>query len=283
MNASDIPRAVQAAIASASAAGLTVDDATLIHDSNQIAVRLLPADALARVAYDVHRAGVEFEVEVARRLATAGSPVGTLDPRVEPRVHLRDGFAVSLWTYYDSLSSEVTPPEYAKALLRLHASMRPVEMVVPHFTDRVASAQASLADRAWTPALGDSDRDLLSKTLETLTASATSRGAEEQLLHGEPHPGNLLNTQVEPLFVDLETCCRGPVEFDIAHAPDDVSEHYPGVDQDLLAECRILMLAMITTWRWERDDQLPNGRALGIEWLGQLRTALARHGLDTGR
>jgi len=63
-----------------------------------------------------------------------------------------------------------------------------------------------------------------------------------------------------PLFVDLGTCCRGPVEFDIVHAPEGTSEHYPLADQDLLMECRIVMLAMITTWRWNRDDQLPNGR-----------------------
>jgi hypothetical protein len=34
------------------------------------------------------------------------------------------------------------------------------------------------------------------------------------------------------------------------------------------------MLAMITTWRWERDDDLPNGRTLGIEWLAELRAGL---------
>ncbi len=283
MKASDIPRAVDAALASASAAGLTVDDATVINDSNQIAVRLLPADALARVAYEVHQAGAEFEVEVARRLTQAGSPVGTLDPRVEPRVHLRDGFAVTLWTYYESLPSRITPPEYAQALQRLHASMRQVEMVAPHFTDRVASARSLLADRVRTPELGDAERALLNKTLDSLTASMSSRGTEEQLLHGEPHPGNLLHTQRGPLFVDLETCCRGPVEFDLAHTPEDVTEHYPGVDEDLLIECRILVLAMITTWRWDREDQLPNGRQLAAEWLSQLRTALDRYRLDVGR
>jgi aminoglycoside phosphotransferase (APT) family kinase protein len=283
MNASDIPRAVEAAVASASAAGLTVSDATVIHASNRIAVRLLPGDTLGRVAYEAHHAHAEFEVEVARRLAAVDCPVASLDPRIEPRVHLRDGFAVTYWSYYEPLPSGITPPEYAHALLRLHAGMRQVEMMTPHFSDRVASAQASLADHTWTPELGDADRELLSQTLETLTASVTSRGAKEQLLHGEPHPGNLLNTQAGPLFVDLETCCRGPVEFDIAHAPDDVSEHYPGVDKGLLAECRILMLAMITTWRWERDDQLPNGQQLGTQWLSELRTALDRYGLDVGR
>jgi hypothetical protein len=64
------------------------------------------------------------------------------------------------------------------------------------------------------------------------------------------------------------------VEFDVAHAPEEVSEHYPGVDQDLLRECRNLVLAMITTWRWDRGDQFPNGRQLGREGLSQIRASL---------
>jgi hypothetical protein len=44
----------------------------------------------------------------------------------------------------------------------------------------------------------------------------------------------------------------------------------------LLRECRLLVLAMITAWRWDRDDQLPNGRQLGAEWLSQIRAALDR-------
>jgi thiamine kinase-like enzyme len=98
----------------------------------------------------------------------------------------------------------------------------------------------------------------------------------EQLLHGEPHPGNVLSTQDGLMFVDLETCCRGPVEFDLAHAPEEVGEHYPGVDRDLLRQCRILVLAMITTWRWDAGDQFPHGRQLGREWLSQIRSALDR-------
>lgn len=278
MKASDLPRALAAGVAAASAASLSVDDATVIHDSDRIAVRLLPSNVLARVAYELHQAGVEFEVEVARRLTD--SPVGTLDPRVEPRVHLRDGFAVTLWTYYESLPSEIAPREYAQALLRLHAGMRQVELISPHFTDRVAGARLLLGDRARTPELGDADRELLSGTLRSMTASISDRGAREQLLHGEPHAGNLLNTQMGPLFVDLGTVVRGPVEFDIAHAPEGTSEHYPAANDDLLMECRILMLAMITTWRWNRDDQLPNGRQLATEWLSQMRTALDRYGLD---
>jgi thiamine kinase-like enzyme len=96
--------------------------------------------------------------------------------------------------------------------------------------------------------------------LRRLRRAIADRGAAEQLLHGEPHPGNLLRTNTGLLFADLETCCRGPVEFDIAHMPEEVSKHYPGADQELLRECQILMLAMVAAWRWNRDDQFPNGR-----------------------
>jgi hypothetical protein len=149
--------------------------------------------------------------------------------------------------------------------------MREPDVAVPHFTDRVAQAQHLVADRDRTPALTDADRKLLGDTLRNLREVIGERGGTEQLLHGEPHPGNLLTTEHGPLFIDLETCCRGPVEFDLAHAPEDVGDHYPGVDPELLRACRLLVLAMITTWRWERDDQLPDGRRLGTEWLGEIR------------
>jgi hypothetical protein len=284
MKASEVPRAVVAGMSTASALDLRVDDAVVLHDSNRLAVRLLPCDVLARVAHLAHQAGTEFEVEVARRLAETDSPVAELEPRVEPRVYVRDGFAVTLWTYYEPVPSrDVAPPEYAQALERLHAGMRQIDVTAPHFTDRVAEAQWLVGNRAQTPELADAERELLTNTLRSLTRAIDDRGADEQLLHGEPHPGNLLRTKKGLLFVDLETCCRGPVEFDIAHAPEEVSEHYPAATQDLLRECRILVLAMIATWRWDRDDQLPNGRQLGTEWLSQIRAALDRYGLDAHR
>jgi len=283
MQTSQVRSAVRAALSSASALDLRADDAVVLHNSNRIAVRLLPCDVLARVAHVAHQAGVkaEFEVEVARRLAETDSPVAELEPRVEPRVYVRDGFVVTLWTYYEPASPrDVAPAEYAQALARLHAGMREIDLTAPHFTDRVAEAQWLIGNRAQTPELADAERDLLTNTLRSLRRAIDDRGADEQLLHGEPHPGNLLRTKKGLLFIDLETCCRGPVEFDIAHAPEEVSEHYPDADRDLLGECRVLMLAMIAAWRWDRDDQFPNGRRMGTELVSQVRAALDRYGLD---
>ena len=87
-------------MSTASALGLTVGDAVVLQNSNKLAVRLLPCDVLARVA-PVAQQVAQFEVELAQRLAETGSPVAALEPRVEPRVYERDGFVVTLWTYYE--------------------------------------------------------------------------------------------------------------------------------------------------------------------------------------
>ncbi|MEV6493645.1 aminoglycoside phosphotransferase family protein [Actinoplanes sp. NPDC051633] len=270
MDASEASRAVAAAMSIASSLGRPADEAIVLQNSNKLALRLLPSDVMARVA-PVAQQGAQFEVDLARRLAGSGCPVAALE---DPLVHESDGFTVTLWTYYESVEGGVSPAAYAEALQRLHAGMREVDLPTPHFTDRVEEAQQLVASRDRSPALPDAERRLLGDTLRDMRRAISGRGRPDQLLHGEPHPGNLLATERGPVFIDLETCCRGPVEFDLAHAPDDVADHYPGVDRDLLRECRILVLAMIIAWRWDRDDQLPDGRRLGAEWFDQMRAQL---------
>ena len=100
---SQVSRAVAAATWTASALGLRVDEANLLHVSNRLAFRLLPSDTLARVALPAHEAAA-FEVDLAGRLAATDSPVALLDPRVAPGVYERDGFEITLWTYYAPLA-----------------------------------------------------------------------------------------------------------------------------------------------------------------------------------
>ena len=75
----------------------------------------------------------------------------------------------------------------------------------------------------------------------------------------------MLRTKKGLRFIDFETCCRGPVEFDLSYVPEEVSVLYRSTDQQLLRECRVLMLAMVAAWRWDRNDQFPNGRQAARE------------------
>jgi Phosphotransferase enzyme family len=267
----DVPRAVAAARSTLSALGLTVDEAVVLHASNRIAVRLLPSDVLARVATPGHGAA-QLEVDLATRLAGTDSPVAALDPRVAPRVYERDGFEITIWTYYEVQPSRgLSPGDYAEALSRLHARLQGVDLPTPHFMDRVVEGERIIGSRDRSPDLTDSDRTLLMNTFTTVTRAIALRQPREQLLHGEPHPGNLLNTEVGPLFVDLETCCRGPIEFDVAHVPEEVSRRYQHIDHALLQECRLLVLAMVTAWRMDPADQFPDGKQAATDLLAALR------------
>jgi aminoglycoside phosphotransferase (APT) family kinase protein len=271
MQPSEIQRALAAAISTASALGLAADDAIVLHDSNKLTVRLLPCDVVARVAPSAHQVA-RFEIGLAQRLAGSGSPVAVPDPRAAARVYERDGFAVTLWTYYEpAISGAVSPARYADALERLHAGMRKLGLRTPHFTDRVDEAQHLVETTDLTPDLADADRELLITTLRSRRQAIAGQGAAEQLLHGEPHPGNVLSTKRGLLFIDFETCCRGPVEFDLAHVPEDVSERYAGADQDLLSQCRVLCLAMVAAWRWDRGDQFPDRQRAARALLSAVR------------
>jgi len=263
-------------MSAASAAGLAVDNAVVLNDSNRLVVRLTPCDIVARVTPVTHHAGhhmsAEREVELVKRLAQTGSPAAALDARVEPRVFARDGFKISMWTYFEPAESRMLPPaDYVQALERLHAGLRQTGFTPPHVMDRVAAVQHDVASRDITPDLADADRAVLASTLRDLKKPIVNRRRPGQLLHGEPHPGNVLNTENGPLFIDFENTAYGPVEYDLGWVPKVVSDRYRGADQDLVGECRGLVLAMIAAYRWRRDDQHPSGRQSGVALLNLLR------------
>jgi Ser/Thr protein kinase RdoA (MazF antagonist) len=259
------------ALAVLAALGLPAREAVVLHASNTLTVRVLPCDLVVRIAPGAQREALATELERARALLAVGAPVGPPAPGTDPVVHERDGLALTLWEHLPQRDRGSLPPaEFAAALAALHAAMRAVDLPVAPLAERLGHALALLADPARTPALDAPGRALLHGTIERLGEVASTRGPQ-QILHGEPHPGNLLDAPGGPRFIDLETFCRGPVEFDLAHAPEEVAAHYPGVDAALLEDCRTLSLAVATTWRWDREDTYPGGRELGEAWLAQVR------------
>lgn len=266
----DAARARLAVTAVVRELGLEVHEVHDLNDSNRLTVHLQPCDLVARIE-PVERSSAAAELERAAALVAAGAPVGAPDPRVPAEVQVRDGLEITLWVPHPPRTDRRLPPaEYAAVLVALHAAMRIADLSAPPLQDRVEAALCLVRDPSRTPRLTPEDRAFLRGTLERSGALVGGHPAA-QLLHGEPHPGNVLDAADGPVLVDLETCLVGPVEFDLAHAPDEVAAHYPGADPALLEECRILSLALATTWRFDRDDSLPDGRRIGVDWLARLR------------
>lgn len=277
----DPQQAAAAAASLATSLGLEVDETVVLHDSNRLVVRLLPCDSVARVS-PVGWFSPRRGVELARRLAAeAPGVVAGLDPRVEPVVHERDGCEIGLWTHFEAgLSRELSPGHYARALEQLHAALRRIDMPAPTFTDRLVEVQQWVIDGDATPDLAEEDRGLLGQRLEPSHRLQSRSARSDQLLHGEPHPWNVLHTADGPLFIDFENCARGPVEYDLAWAPAAVAERYVGVDQETLDECRGLVLAVVAAHRWHRDDRHPSGRPSGVAFIDLVRAGPPWPALD---
>ena len=175
MDPSDVARAIDAASSIAVALGLPADDATVLQNSNKVALRLLPCDVFARVAPVAHEHAA-FEVELARRLAETGSPVAALDPRVEPRGYERDGFEVTLWTYYEP----ATPRSHQPRTPTRSNGCTPAcaRSMSRRRTSRIESRSAEhlVSSRDLTPELTEADRELLADTLRRLRRVITDPG-----------------------------------------------------------------------------------------------------------
>ncbi|MFF5075756.1 hypothetical protein ACFY36_01810 [Actinoplanes sp. NPDC000266] len=63
MQAYEVQRATQAAMSSAASLGLTSHDATILHNSNKLTLRLQPCDVLARVGPAAHQSA-QREVDI---------------------------------------------------------------------------------------------------------------------------------------------------------------------------------------------------------------------------
>lgn len=255
--------------------------AEVLHDSNTVTVLVHPASVVARTVPlppdpEATVARLQAEIDLALSLAAAGAPMALPDPRTPPRVQVEGSWAVTLWEHVPGPTAEhADPAVVGEALSRLHAAMRDAALRAPRYTDRVAEARTLLADPARSPTLPPAERMLLREALDGAERRVLARGAAEQLLHGEPHPGNLVLGPDGPRVIDLETCCRGPVEFDLAHAPPEVVAHCRGADRELEADCRTLVLAIAASWRFDPEDRFPDGRAWAAERIAELRARLS--------
>ena len=193
-----------------------------------------------------------------QRAEAVASQIGTSPPRAtESRACTADseppnplpGYQVLEFTIRSTRRQQAAP--WAASASRPEASRYPSCPTGSCESPTPASSSPQATESACSHPPGRSEQHPASAALMNPCVPTRARGAAGQLLHGEPYPGSLLSTKTGLLFIDLETCCRGPVEFDLAHVPEDVSERYADVDEGLPSECRVLVLATVAAWRWD--------------------------------
>jgi hypothetical protein len=215
------------------------------------------------------------ELALGHALAARDAPAVRPAPGLGSEVHAAGALAVTFWRYVDDRSSGRLPSRIvAEALCTLHGDLAALDDLVGDRSvdEQLHDALRALDERAFAPLLGSADRDLLQRLLRD--ALDDVRDVEHVIIHGSPHRMNIVGRGGAPVFLDLETVQRGPIEWDLAHLEPEVAHDTPTPhDERLLAACRVAVSAATATWCWGALDRGPDMRAHAEHHLALARAA----------
>jgi len=249
--------AVEAAVRVAEKFGLRVEVPVLLRSTNNVVAWLRPSAVVAKVGVGQPR-GLSTEVSVASELSALGAPVVPLAPEIPAAVHVLDEFTMSFWRYYPQPPDvEIAAERIAVALLDFHSACAQISAelrtALPSYLAALRSVSELLSDAKRLSALPATDRQLLIRVFDHLWTRlpVASCADTHVVIHGSPHPYNVLLVDGTPRFIDLETTCIGPIEWDLAHtSPDTVRNYTSSVDTQLLEICRDLVRVTTAAWCW---------------------------------
>lgn len=215
MSSIDLP--TRAATETAQAHGIQPDRCVVLQNASTLVLRLTE-DLVARVVTDVDgpRQGGEWfarENAIAAHLTRHGAPAVPLHPALPPGPHKHLGYTLNFWQFVHITAEPPTNEAVGRTLQQCHAILSTFPDPLP----RLAIVRESidllqtLRDKALLP----------SSTIEMLRAHLEEAlqvlgHYPQQALHGDAHPGNLLNTTDGLLWTDWEDAFSGPVEWDVA-------------------------------------------------------------------
>ncbi|MCU1484148.1 MAG: aminoglycoside phosphotransferase [Actinomycetia bacterium] len=264
--------AVAAAVEVGRRAGLISTRPAILQETNNTVVWLRPEPVVAKVATRADgRSDLHLEHGVATELARLGAEIAAPLPGTVPERHEPTGFTVSLWERVDGSRREpVEPDRLAQSLRRLHEALAATTQDLPSFEVSLDRARTALGNPTVMAALPPTDRTFLCDIYDDGLDRLRAVPVGQQRLHGQPHDANRLVTADGIRWIDFESCCVGPLEWDLAFQPSEVHEHFPNVDSDLLALLRRLNSARVATWCWA-EARFPVMRRHGEIHLALLR------------
>ncbi len=255
-------KAIEAAIEVAESFGLHVHEPLPLRSTNNVVAWLRPTSIVAKIGIG-HHPGFLREVRVASELRTLGAPVVAPASEVPAVVHSRNRFDITFWRYHPQPPDwDVPSPAVASALRRLHEAYAEISVEInvdlPSYTAELETVSQLLRDRRRMASLPEPDRllliqafDRLEKRLHVLSPPRT-----HITIHGSPHPYNILLVDGEPRFIDFETTCVGPCEWDLAHMDSEVLNTYGRMTNvELLRACREMVSLKTAAWCWDDVDR----------------------------
>ncbi len=274
-DASRVRRAVLTAVEVGAAHGIDASDPVLLHETNNTVVWLRPSPVVAKVATRADaKLDLRLEHAVATELAALGADIAYPLQEAEPVEDRPSDFVVTLWERLDRVDEDVSDRTLAVSLAALHVALAKTRTRLPSFRADLARARLALDDDDFMAALAPQGRAFLRSVYDAGLAEIDGIDLDRQRLHGEPHDGNRIVTAKGLRWIDFESCCVGPLEWDLAYQSAKVVSAFPEVDHELLRRLGRLNRARIATWCWGM------ARFPEMRWHGQVHLDALRAGLD---
>lgn len=244
----------------------------VLGDGHHVVLRVDPGPVVAKVGTDATAAAVlGFEADVCTHLHASGAPAGT--PIGGLVLDTDSGLPVTLWEWIrPAADPRFDAVDVAQALVAVHGALATWAGPVPSCAVEVRRAAEALTGPVVTARLGLEDRSLLGRVLAEIGAEVLDDETGWQVLHGDPHAGNIVSSPDGPVFVDFEAVCRGPLEWDLASLEPAVARAVNGVDERRLERCRLLTSARVAVWCAAGEDR-PFLRRHAAHHLAVLRRA----------
>ena len=213
----DLQMPIRAATETAVAHGIIPDRCEILQNGSTLVLRLTDT-LVARIVQDLQgprRGSAWFEREnaVAQHLARHGAPVIPMHPGLPPGPHEHLGYTLNFWQYVTPINAEADPETIGRTLYQCHELRRLFPDPLPKLAilSECLEVLETLEQRALFPPA------TLGLLRERMNASlAALPNFSYQPLHGDAHPGNLMNTTLGLLWTDWEDTFSGPIEWDLA-------------------------------------------------------------------
>jgi aminoglycoside phosphotransferase (APT) family kinase protein len=213
-------REIAAAVAVAEEYGFRCEEPRVVNRGFNLLLELRPHPIVARIPTVVARIRKPFEnasVELAFASALEAAGIGAARPSslLRPGPHRRGGVVVSFWELLVTSSRQSIAAEEAGRMLRAIHELDPAQLpFLPPF--RPPLELDLLLERVRSERLLEAAALELIEEERARLARLVPDGLDARPLHGDAHYFNLVQTANSPVWIDLEDCCLGPVEWDLA-------------------------------------------------------------------
>jgi hypothetical protein len=247
--------ALAEAITIARSHGLTVREPVMLRSTNNVLAWLNPSPVVAKIGAG-RASRLALELAVARELAALAAPSVAPALLPPPKVYRASDLDITFWAYHpQDRQTAFSADTLAAGLVKLHRALSrlstPLQRSLPSYSWQWEDARSLLESSATRRRMAAADRRLLLKTLAQVAAELGARApsSSHRVIHGAPHLHNILRVDRAPLFIDFETCCSGPLEWDLAYFDDAVAQHYgQQLDARVLWLCQAMTSVTTAIW-----------------------------------